>query len=70
MPFMEHIEKKKKKKKKGFLIFIQINLSHFILLLMTWSEMTLNDWVIVQNYPFPNPRCEIFSLLDGKKLGR
>jgi hypothetical protein len=35
--------------------------------------MTLNYWVVVERYPFPNivvsgliPACEIISTLDGK----
>lgn len=38
-------------------------------------EMTLNLWMMVERYPKPNgvfgglvSDCEVFSLLDGKKL--
>jgi hypothetical protein len=86
--FMEHIAKKKncnnasverieeRKKKKGFLLK-KIKLSHFILWLMTWSEVALNDPVIVQRYPFLNgvvgdstPAMKSSLYLTGKKLGR
>ena len=49
----EEEEKKKKKKRVSYFLY-NMKLSHFILLFMPWSEMTIKFWVIVQRYPFPN----------------